>query len=156
MKLESVVLHRRARPNAIHEVVLGDELAGRLNQNLDDLERATADRDGNPTRSQLAASERIRDLNDTLRRSFVGGQVMTTAGVAAMTDEMRDEVFERVRTFDAFTPDNDPQGEHDFGSFEVDGRKLFWMIDYSTRRWSSARKTRPTRQRRPASSRSCP
>jgi hypothetical protein len=24
---------------------------------------------------------------------------------------------------------NDPHGEHDFGSFEVDGRKIFWKID---------------------------
>lgn len=74
-------------------------------------------------------AERIRDLNDAFRRSFVGGRVMTTAGVAAMTEQRRAEVFERVRTFDAFTPDNDPHGEHDFGSFEVAGKKLFWKID---------------------------
>ena len=24
---------------------------------------------------------------------------------------------------------NDPHGEHDFGGFEVDGRKIFWKID---------------------------
>ena len=26
--------------------------------------------------------------------------------------------------------DNDPHGEHDFGSFELCGRKLFWKIEY--------------------------
>jgi hypothetical protein len=74
-------------------------------------------------------AERIRDLNDAFRRSFVGGRVMTTAGVAAMTEKLRAEVFERVRTFEAFTRDNDPLGEHDFGSFEVAGHKFFWKID---------------------------
>jgi hypothetical protein len=71
----------------------------------------------------------IRDLNDAFRRSFAGGRVMATAGVAAMNEEARAEVFERVRAFDAFTPDNDPHGEHDFGNFEVAGRKFFWKID---------------------------
>jgi Protein of unknown function (DUF3768) len=32
--------------------------------------------------------------------------------------------------FDAFTTDNDPCGERDFGSFLLDGEKLFWKIDY--------------------------
>jgi hypothetical protein len=75
-------------------------------------------------------AEHIRDLNDAFRRSFVGGKVVMTAGIAAMTEELRATVFERVRAFDAFTDDNDPHREHDFGSFEVDGRKLFWKIDY--------------------------
>jgi len=34
-----------------------------------------------------------------------------------------------VRRFDAFTPDNDPHGEHDFGSFTHQRHKLFWKID---------------------------
>ena len=75
-------------------------------------------------------AERIRDLNDAFRRSFAGGKVMMTAGIAAMTEEMRAEVFDRVRTFEAFNTDNDPRGEHDFGNFEIDGRKLFWKIDH--------------------------
>ena len=68
-------------------------------------------------------AERIRDLNDAFRRSFAGGRVMTTAGVAAMAEELRAEAFERVRTFEAFTRDNDPHGEHDYGSFEVADQK---------------------------------
>jgi hypothetical protein len=35
-----------------------------------------------------------------------------------------------VRAFDAFTPDNDPHGERDFGSFELEGRTVFWKFDY--------------------------
>ena len=35
-----------------------------------------------------------------------------------------------MRTFDDFTEDNDPHGEHDFGSFEQNGQTIFWKIDY--------------------------
>ena len=34
------------------------------------------------------------------------------------------------KTFDAFTQDNDPYGEHDFGAFEHNGQSVFWKIDY--------------------------
>ncbi len=35
-----------------------------------------------------------------------------------------------MATFSDFTPENDPHGEHDFGSFAVAGRKFFFKIDY--------------------------
>lgn len=35
-----------------------------------------------------------------------------------------------VQEFDRFTEDNDPYGEHDFGSLEWHGEKVFWNIDY--------------------------
>jgi len=35
-----------------------------------------------------------------------------------------------VIAFDDFNADNDPHREHDFGSFELEGEKLFWKIDY--------------------------
>jgi hypothetical protein len=75
------------------------------------------------------SAKKIRTLNDAFRQSFAGGKVTMTAGVAALPDAARATVFDKVRAFDAFTTDNDPRGEHDFGSFEVDGRKIFWKID---------------------------
>ncbi len=36
--------------------------------------------------------------------------------------------------FSEFTADNDPHSEHDFGSFELVGRKFFWKIDYYDKR----------------------
>ena len=38
--------------------------------------------------------------------------------------------FALTRQFSAFTPRNDPHGEHDFGNFEIAGQKFFWKIDY--------------------------
>ncbi len=75
-------------------------------------------------------AERIRDLNDAFRRSFSGGNVVVTAGIHALPSDVRAMVIRRVATFSDFNTENDPHGEHDFGSFEFAGRKIFWKIDY--------------------------
>jgi hypothetical protein len=74
-------------------------------------------------------AESIRSLNDAFRRSFSGGRVMLTASVAELPDEEREAILAKVRVFDAFDRDNDPQGEHDFGLFEHLGTIFFWKID---------------------------
>lgn len=73
---------------------------------------------------------RIRDLNDAFRSSFSGGQVVTTASVAELPDMVKADALVRVSRFSEFSPDNDPHGEHDFGSFDLCGRTFFWKIDY--------------------------
>jgi hypothetical protein len=35
-----------------------------------------------------------------------------------------------IRNYDDFCHANDPYEEHDFGSFEADGHKIFFKIDY--------------------------
>src|SRR5437016_3353496 len=72
----------------------------------------------------------IRVLNDTFRRTFIGGRVMMTAGVDSLPVEQKAAVLSRVRTFDDFNGDNDPHHEHDFGSFELGGDKFFFKLDY--------------------------
>jgi Protein of unknown function (DUF3768) len=76
------------------------------------------------------SAHRIRELNDAFRRTFSGGKVMITAGVEALPDMVKAAALRRVATFEHFTEDNDPHGEHDFGSFELVCRKFFWKIDY--------------------------
>ncbi|MGE5503908.1 MAG: DUF3768 domain-containing protein [Actinomycetota bacterium] len=78
----------------------------------------------------IGRAERIRRLNDTFRRSFQGGKVFLTEGVRALGDDQVRAIIRQVRTFDAFTPDNDPYQEHDFGAFDEGGRRVFWKIDY--------------------------
>jgi uncharacterized protein DUF3768 len=73
---------------------------------------------------------RIRELNDAFRRTFSGGQVMMTPGVAELPDMVKAAALCRVATFDKFTADNDPHGEHNFGNFEIVNRNFFWKIDY--------------------------
>jgi hypothetical protein len=73
---------------------------------------------------------RIRVLNDNFRATFIGGQVVMSSGVAALCLVVKAHAFLLVQTFAEFNADNDPHGEHDFGSFEVAGEKFFWKIDY--------------------------
>jgi hypothetical protein len=73
---------------------------------------------------------KIRELNDAFRTAFAGqGRVFVTAGIATLPPDEQVEIMRRVHAFVAFTPDNDPRGEHDFGSFEHAGKTIFWKID---------------------------
>ncbi len=78
-------------------------------------------------------TKRIRELNDAFRTSFSGGRIMLTVGVDSLPSDVMVMALRSVATFSTFTADNDPNGEHDFGSFEVGGTKLFWKIDYYDR-----------------------
>ena len=73
---------------------------------------------------------RIAGLNDVLRTTFLTGRVLMTEGVRALPDALQSSIVEAVQTFKAFTPDNDPHGEHDFGAVTVEGHTVFWKIDY--------------------------
>jgi hypothetical protein len=73
---------------------------------------------------------RIRELNDAFRKTLAGGQTLFTSGVSALGVAFSAKALAAVRSFDAFTPDNDPHEEHDFGAVTVAGKKLFWKIDY--------------------------
>jgi hypothetical protein len=39
-------------------------------------------------------------------------------------------VLDAVQTFDEFTPDNDPHGEHDCALLTVAGHRVMFKIDY--------------------------
>jgi hypothetical protein len=82
------------------------------------------------TNTTESKADRIRALNDAFRRTFVGGAVMITAGVEAMPLDQRRSLLQKVRSFDAFSQDNDPHQEHDFGSTDEAGVRCFWKIDY--------------------------
>jgi hypothetical protein len=79
----------------------------------------------------------IRTLNDEFRTleallgsAIADNRVFITRGVADRGNDFADRAMDAVRAFCDFTPDNDPYGEHDFGSFDLDGLTLFWKIDY--------------------------
>lgn len=78
----------------------------------------------------MTSTPRIRELNDKFRQSFIGGRVLATIGIRDSGEAFMSAAMEAVQNFDAFTPDNDPHNEHDFGSIVVNGQKVFWKIDY--------------------------
>ena len=73
---------------------------------------------------------RIRQLNDRARQSFQGGRVVITRGLAELDDDTVHAILVQVRSYNQFTPDNDPYGEHDFGSFHNGDVQVFWKWDY--------------------------
>ena len=56
---------------------------------------------------------RIRELNDAFRTTLSGGSVLLSAGVYELPDMVKAAAIRKVVTFDEFTEDNDPYGEHE-------------------------------------------
>jgi Protein of unknown function (DUF3768) len=77
-----------------------------------------------------ATTERIRALNDELRRNLPNGHAVMTTGIAALGPEAVARIVKTIAVYDDFCHANDPHGEHDFGSFEADGKVIFFKIDY--------------------------
>ncbi len=75
-------------------------------------------------------TQRIRALNDELRRNLPNGRAVITIGVAALGPEAVARIIKTVAVYDDFCRANDPYEEHDFGALEVEGRVTFFKIDY--------------------------
>lgn len=63
-------------------------------------------------------SEIIAEMNDKFRSTLSGGKVFITQGISAL--EKATEILDRVQAYNYFTDDNDPFGQHDFGSFDFE------------------------------------
>ena len=77
--------------------------------------------------------EKVKKLNDHFRQTGEGGRLMMTSGLTSLDGRLVSSIVNHVRNFHlmhGFNKGNDPYGEHDFGSFEVSGVKVFWKIDY--------------------------
>jgi hypothetical protein len=73
---------------------------------------------------------RIRALNDELRQNFAEGMAVMTPGIAALGAEAVARIVKTIAVFDDFCHANDPHQEHDFGSFDADGHRVLFKIDY--------------------------
>jgi Protein of unknown function (DUF3768) len=72
----------------------------------------------------------IRGLNDTFRTTLIGGRIILTEGISSLSPKDIDTVLQLVSKFDTFSEDNDPYGEHDFGSLKHNGKTVYFKIDY--------------------------
>lgn len=88
---------------------------------------------------QAEVAAKIAEQNDRFRTTWgadfsVLGQIVMTRGVADLSPAAKAIIMQRVQTFDTFTEDNDPYGDHTFGAFafEIGGNSynLFWKIDF--------------------------
>ena len=82
----------------------------------------------------MAPAERIRDLNDELRTTGIGGKTYLTRGLWAKGSDFVANAAAAVRAFDAFSDDNDPWQEHDCATLDVDGETVMFKIEVSFRR----------------------
>lgn len=74
---------------------------------------------------------RIAALNDLCRKALgTACRLVITSGIAALPAADQWMILHKVAHFEAFTPDNDPHGERDFGNFTHNGQRIFWKIDY--------------------------
>lgn len=78
--------------------------------------------------------QRIRHLNDRLRQECAHGatgdnSVVVSSGVIAQGHAFVKAAQKAVAIYAAFTPDNDPWGEHDFGSIPLQGQTVLFKID---------------------------
>lgn len=78
-------------------------------------------------RVQNETSVKIAEMNDAFRKANTASY-MVTQGVRERCNVMG--VLFAVRHFSEFTEENDPYGEHDFGSMKLEGETMFWKIDY--------------------------
>lgn len=87
----------------------------------------------NLTRTPTDKDHTIARLNDQVRKHwhvFPHSMTAITAGIRALPLIEQQCIFRKVQTFDAFTPENDPTGHHDFGAIDHGGQRVCWKIDY--------------------------
>jgi Protein of unknown function (DUF3768) len=79
--------------------------------------------------TEIVAASRIRELNDQFRHALTGGLLHITRGVIALGGKQQAAILDAVAAFDAFSPEDDPYGEHDFGALTIAGARIFFKID---------------------------
>lgn len=75
---------------------------------------------------------RIRELNDTLRATFHGGEIAFTHSFTELPSMVKAAILQLVAEFKDFNEENDPRGIRDFGSFDYCNREFWWKIDFFT------------------------
>jgi hypothetical protein len=78
----------------------------------------------------------IAGLNDALRRAIPigtpGNKIVMSRALASIPADTLVHVWNAVRGFDDFNADNDPHGEHDCATLDVNGapEQVMFKIDY--------------------------
>ena len=76
----------------------------------------------------------IAAQNDAFRASLgrdltIPGQIVFTHGINDKGSKFGKAALMAVQNFNAFTEDNNPHRERDFGAIEIEGETVFWKID---------------------------
>lgn len=71
---------------------------------------------------------KIRALNDNFRQKFTGGRVLITRGVAELPIDKQLEIIEKVRNFNDFNKNNDPNGSTTLGLLTLTAQLIFGKL----------------------------
>lgn len=113
--------------------------------------------DTSPNDAYVPDFARIAAQNDAFRAHACGGVpyapggalrgcLLCTAAVAAEGDAFTAACRAAVAAQTEFLEEDDPDGLHDFGAVEVEGRRVWWKIDMfadETLHWGSERPDDP-------------
>ncbi|MDE5076256.1 MAG: DUF3768 domain-containing protein [Trichodesmium sp. St5_bin2_1] len=73
----------------------------------------------------------IAKLNDRFRNGDKSlGEYRMSREVLALPRKKQKELFKEIQDFSDFTPENDPNGQHEMGRVMMDGVEYVWKIDY--------------------------
>ncbi|MEO6114555.1 MAG: DUF3768 domain-containing protein [Sphingomicrobium sp.] len=81
-------------------------------------------------RNDVPRAEKIARLNDQLRTTGTGGQILITRGVMALPGFDAPALMQALKQYDSFDIDNDPHGERDFGGFDLWSAEQLFKVDY--------------------------
>jgi hypothetical protein len=56
-----------------------------------------------------------------------------TRGIIALGAERQLAILSAIASFESFSPDDSPYGEHDFGALTIEGTPILFKIDYLDR-----------------------
>jgi len=74
-------------------------------------------------------AQRICELNDEFRKNLLGGIVVMTNGIVALSARDRQKIVKAVMMYSDFNTDNDPHGLHDFALISQEGINVMYKID---------------------------
>ena len=109
--------------------------------------------------TNLKQAQLIAEQNDHFRSNFgspidpndpIQGKYNVTHDFASMAVEDQFIATLKIRNYNDFNRDNDPYGEHDYGSFKLNGETICWKIDYYdlNYEYGSENPANPTQTRR--------
>ncbi len=86
----------------------------------------------------LTRTRAIAAKNDAFRRNLFfadqkaapAGRMVLTEGIGNIDAAVMTQILKAVALQTTFESENDPYGEHDFGSVTIQDTKAFWKIDY--------------------------
>ena len=71
----------------------------------------------------------LRTCTDPILRLIISGQLVITRGIDERGDAFFKSAVAAIRTFNDFTPENDPHGEHNMAFLDVEGERIFLKVD---------------------------